>query len=194
MQAETENEPEEHARRGLAAGGQSVDDARAGGRAAARRSDGRLCALRVQQVVVPALPRYRFVVQTRHGRPDLHRLATDGLIFIDASRGRETFSAVQQRWQQSADPLRGIYLEFAGYVENGRVSALDLQRALGWVESCAQRPTNVAAGTRLWAAGNEPGWNFVVGPRTAVWRTPDGEVELPLRPLQHSGDTVAYDA
>lgn len=122
------------------------------------------------------------------------KLVSDALIFIDASRGRETFSAIQQRWQQSADPLRGIYLEFSGYEENGRVSATDLQRALGWVESCAQRPTNVAAETRLWAAGNEPGWNFVVGPRAAVWRTPEGEIELPLRPLQHAGDTVAYDA
>ncbi|HEY6597853.1 MAG TPA: hypothetical protein VIZ30_00980, partial [Pseudomonadales bacterium] len=88
------------------------------------------------------------------------KAATAGLPVIDATPGGTLFKAIQQRWQQSMDPLRGVYLEFAGYQENQRATATELWRGLGWVESCKQRPTNVKASARLWAAGNEPFWSF----------------------------------
>jgi uncharacterized membrane protein len=84
-----------------------------------------------------------------------------GQPFIDGSRSGMVFTAIQQRWRQSVDPLRGVYVEFDGYVEGGRVTAIDLRRALGWVDRCANRPDNVPAAAVLWAAGNEPGWNFM---------------------------------
>ena len=44
-------------------------------------------------------------------------LRSQGLPFIDATSDRVLFAAIQQRWKQSADPLRGVYLEFAGFTE-----------------------------------------------------------------------------
>jgi uncharacterized membrane protein len=121
-------------------------------------------------------------------------LQAQGLPFIDATPDRVLFAAIQQRWKQSADPLRGVYLEFAGFTENGRVTATDMQRSLGWVESCAQRPSNIAPGVRLWAAGNEPGWNFVVDGKTAKFRTPDAELNFPVVAAKSSDGTVTYVA
>jgi len=122
------------------------------------------------------------------------KLAGQGLPFIDATPDRVLFTAIQQRWQQSADPLRGVFLEFAGYTEGGRVTATDLQRSLGWVESCAQRPANVPAGALLWASGNEPFWSFVADAQDAAFRTPEATLKLPAARLRTAGGTVAYDA
>jgi uncharacterized membrane protein len=119
-------------------------------------------------------------------------LQAQGLPFIDATPERVLFTAIQQRWKQSADPLRGVYLEFAGFTENGRVTATDMQRSLGWVESCAQRPGNIAPGARLWAAGNEPGWSFVVDGQTATFRTPDATLKFPVAAAKSSDGTVTY--
>ncbi len=121
-------------------------------------------------------------------------LQAQGLPFIDATPERVLFEAIQQRWKQSADPLRGVYLEFAGFIENGRVTATDMQRSLGWVESCAQRPSNIAPGARLWAAGNEPGWSFVVDGKTATFRTPDAVLKFPVTAAKSSDGTVTYVA
>ena len=121
-------------------------------------------------------------------------LAPQGQPIIDATDGGLLFKAIQQRWQQSADPQRGIYLEFAGYAENGRVTATRLQRSLGWVGTCAERPTNIPADARLWAAGNEPSWRFVLDGKSANLRWVDGELTLPARPLLEAGGTVAYAA
>jgi len=121
------------------------------------------------------------------------KMAGQGLPFIDATRDRVLFTAIQQRWQQSADPLRGVFLEFAGYTEGGRVTATDLQRSLGWVESCAQRPANVPAGAVLWASGNEPFWSFVADAQGAAFRTPEATLALPSAALRTADGTVAYD-
>jgi uncharacterized membrane protein len=119
-------------------------------------------------------------------------LALQGQPIIDATVGGLLFKAIQQRWQQSADPQRGIYLEFAGYSENGRVTATRLQRSLGWVGTCAERPTNIPTEARLWAAGNEPSWRFVLDGKGASLLWVDGELMLPARQLLEAGGTVAY--
>ena len=103
---------------------------------------------------------------------------TVGLPFIDATPRGGLFRAIQQRWEQAADPLRGIYLEFAGYEEDQRVTATELWRALGWVESCTKRPNNVSATALAWAAGNEPSWHLTVDRNVAVFTSPG---EAPLR-------------
>jgi uncharacterized membrane protein len=86
--------------------------------------------------------------------------AAEALPFIDATPSGTLFRAIQQRWQQSLDPLRGVYVEFSGFTETGRVTVTELHRALGWVETCAKRPTNIGAAVVLWAAGHEPSWVF----------------------------------
>lgn len=121
-------------------------------------------------------------------------LAPQGQPIIDATDGGLLFKAIQQRWQQSADPQRGIYLELAGYAENGRVTATRLQRSLGWVGACAERPTNIPSVARLWAAGNEPSWSFVYDGQHASLRVTDGVLQVPARLLQEAGRTVAFAA
>lgn len=86
--------------------------------------------------------------------------SAEALPFIDATSSGALFRAIQQRWQQTVDPLRGVYVEFSGYTETGRVTVTELHRALGGVESCAKRPTNIAPAVVLWAAGHEPSWVF----------------------------------
>lgn len=117
-----------------------------------------------------------------------------GSPFVDATPERLLFTAIQERWRQSADPLRGIYLEFAGYAENGRITATELHRSLGWVASCAERPTNIPASARLWAAGNEPAWTFVVDRNAATFKTPDGVRRFPAKAIRQDGDVVLYEA
>lgn len=119
-------------------------------------------------------------------------LTPQGQPIIDATQDGLLFKAIQQRWQQSADPQRGIYLEFAGYSENGRVTATRLQRSLGWVGTCTERPANIPADARLWAAGNEPSWRFVLDGKGASLRGVDAELMLPARPLREEGGTVTY--
>jgi uncharacterized membrane protein len=121
-------------------------------------------------------------------------LQAQGLPFIDATPERVLFTSIQQGWKQSAEPLRGVYLEFAGFTENGRVTATDMQRSLGWVDSCAQRPSNIAPGARLWAAGNEPGWSFVVDGKVATFRTLDAVLKFPAEAAKSSEGTITYVA
>ena len=123
-------------------------------------------------------------------------LQAQGLPFIDATPERVLFTAIQQRWKQSTDPLRGVYLEFAGFTENGRVTATDMQRSLGWVESCAQRPSNIPPGARLWAAAtSRAGVSWSMARRPAL-RTAGSRADTSRsRPLQTVGWTViAYAA
>ncbi len=117
-----------------------------------------------------------------------------GSPFIDATPDRLLFAAVQERWRQSADPLRGIYLELAGYAENGRITATELHRSLGWVASCAERPTNIPASARLWAAGNEPAWSFVADGQSATFKTPDGLRRFQAKAIRFEGAIVLYEA
>jgi uncharacterized membrane protein len=107
------------------------------------------------------------------------KLAGEALVFIDATPGRLLFAAIQERWRQSADPLRGVYLEFAGYEENARVTATRLHRVLGWVDSCAARPANIGPKVTLWAAGNEPSWSFSMQGSTAAFKTIEQARSLP---------------
>jgi uncharacterized membrane protein len=139
--------------------------------------------------------RYEFnkwLFRTCVGNGKKAALTPQGQPLIDATEGGLLFKAIQQRWQQAADPQRGIYLEFAGYIENGRVTATRLQRSLGWVASCVERPANIPADARLWAAGNEPSWRFELDGKGASLRWLDGELKLPVRPLLAAGGTVAY--
>lgn len=94
--------------------------------------------------------------------PGASSVGIEALPFIDATPDGTLFQEIQERWRQSIDPLRGVYMEFSGYTETGRVTVTELHRALGWVGSCAQRPTNVGPKVVLWAAGNEPSWAFAM--------------------------------
>jgi uncharacterized membrane protein len=128
------------------------------------------------------------------GRGTSAALRGPGMPFIDASPDGLLFAAIQQRWQQSADPARGVFVEIAGYVEGGRLTVTRLDRALGWVASCAERPLNIPDDARAWAAGHEPSWAFVLDSRAATWRTPDGVMTLPAGQWRTEGSSAVYDA
>jgi len=113
--------------------------------------------------------------------------------FIDATPDRVLSAAIQQRWQQSSEPLRGIYLEITGYVEEGRVTATQLHRALGWVASCAERPSNIPDDARAWAAGNEPSWVFMLDGKSASFRTMDNVLTWPIAAWKARGSTAVFE-
>jgi uncharacterized membrane protein len=119
----------------------------------------------------------------------------EALPFIDATPSGTLFRAIQQRWQQSLDPLRGVYVEFRGYAETGRVTVTELHRALGWVESCAKRPTNIGTTVVLWAAGHEPSWVFSYDGKTGRLQVL-GEEPLDIDPvaLQYGDGVIAIAA
>jgi uncharacterized membrane protein len=57
---------------------------------------------------------------------------------------------------------RPLYVEFRGDVAGLIATARQFQRALGTVPNCDGAPTDIAAGTRLAAAGEDPSWRFVL--------------------------------
>jgi uncharacterized membrane protein len=59
---------------------------------------------------------------------------------------------------------RPLYVEFRGDVAGLVATARQFQRALGTVASCDGAPTDIAAGTRLAAVGEDPSWRFVLTP------------------------------
>jgi uncharacterized membrane protein len=136
----------------------------------------------------------KWLFRSCHGNGSTAKLLKDAAPFIDATRDRILFAAIQQRWQQSADPLRGVYLEFAGYAENGRVTATELHRALGWVASCGERPNNVPVGVLAWAAGNEPSWGFSADAKAVAFRTLGGVLTFPATALKPGSPTSVYEA
>ena len=121
-------------------------------------------------------------------------LRQTGAPFIDATPGGVLFAAVQERWRQSTDPSRGVFVEVSGYVEDGRVTVTRLQRALGWVESCSGRPANVPQGARAWAAGNEPSWGFVLEGNVATVRTMDAVWKSADGAWRESGSTAVFQS
>jgi uncharacterized membrane protein len=59
---------------------------------------------------------------------------------------------------------RPLYVEFRGDVAGLVATARQFQRALGTVANCDSVPTDIAAGTRVSAAGEDPSWRFVLTP------------------------------
>ncbi len=121
-------------------------------------------------------------------------LRQNGVPFIDATPGGILFTAVQERWRQSTDPSRGVFVEVSGYVEDGRMTITRLQRALGWVESCSTRPANVPPGARAWAAGNEPSWSFGLEGNVATVRTMDAAQKIADGAWKATGSTAVYQS
>ncbi len=57
---------------------------------------------------------------------------------------------------------RPLYVELRGDVAGLVATARQFQRALGTVANCDSAPTDIAAGTRLVASGEDPSWRFVL--------------------------------
>jgi hypothetical protein len=119
------------------------------------------------------------------GRGKSAILREPGIPFVDATPQGALFAAIQQRWQQSAEPTRGVFVEIAGYAEGGRLTAMRLDRALGWVASCADRPANIPE--------DAPSWAFVLDSRGVTWRTLDGVITLTADAWKTVGSSAVYD-
>jgi uncharacterized membrane protein len=69
--------------------------------------------------------------------------------------------------QMMFDSSRPIYAEFRGDAEGIVVTARQLHRVIGHIDSCPAAPTDVRAGTLLFASGEEPFWRFVLSGQDA---------------------------
>jgi uncharacterized membrane protein len=83
---------------------------------------------------------------------------------------------------------RPIYVEFRGTPTGNGLKATQFVRANGTLNSCATVGTSLPTGTRLWAGGQEPNWQLVVGPREARLERPGGKpVRFPAAPFAPAG-------
>jgi uncharacterized membrane protein len=83
---------------------------------------------------------------------------------------------------------RPIYVEFRGTATGNGLKATQFVRANGTLNSCATAGTSLPTGTRLWAGGQEPNWQLVVGPREARLERPGGKpVRFPAAPFAPAG-------
>ncbi|MGH6623056.1 MAG: hypothetical protein ACREBN_03740 [Burkholderiaceae bacterium] len=57
-------------------------------------------------------------------------------------------------------PNRPVYIEFAGQAGGSTITAKRFQRALGTVIACSPAPRDMAPGSRIAAAGEQPAWRF----------------------------------
>ncbi|HQR20316.1 MAG TPA: hypothetical protein PLE54_12585 [Burkholderiaceae bacterium] len=73
---------------------------------------------------------------------------------------------------------RPIYVEFSGTPSGKGVKATRFSRAMGTLASCEAASTELSAGARLWAGGQEPPWQLVVTAREARFERP---AEKPVR-------------
>jgi uncharacterized membrane protein len=64
--------------------------------------------------------------------------------------------------QMMLDSTQPIYAEFRGDAAGIVVTARQLHRVIGHIDSCPAAPTDVRAGTLLFASGEEPFWRFVL--------------------------------
>jgi uncharacterized membrane protein len=64
--------------------------------------------------------------------------------------------------QMMLDSTQPIYAEFRGDAAGIVVTARQLHRVIGHIGSCPAAPTDVRAGTLLFASGEEPFWRFVL--------------------------------
>jgi len=84
------------------------------------------------------------------------------------------------------EPGRPLYVEFVGAVAGRTAIARQFRRALGTVESCATSPQDIAPGTLLWAAGNEPVWMLVAdGAGARLQRPGSPPVRFPAAPFRN---------
>ena len=80
---------------------------------------------------------------------------------------------------------RPLYVELRGDVAGLVATARQFQRALGTVANCDSAPTDIAAGTRLMASGEDPSWRFVLSAN-------GGQLERPgQKPVRFPAATFA---
>jgi len=93
------------------------------------------------------------------------------------------------------DPGRPLYVEFRGDSVGLAVKANRFRRAVGTVEDCFSTP---APGTRLFAIGDEPPWQFVLGGSGGRLERPGEQpVRFPAAAFAHpilAGGVRIFDA
>jgi uncharacterized membrane protein len=92
-------------------------------------------------------------------RCEAQGMAAAAVPLRDRSPGMALAAGITEVRQVMHDPDRPLYVEFRGDVAAAGITALQFQRAIGHVDSCAAVPA-LPPGTRLWAQGAQPAWRL----------------------------------
>jgi uncharacterized membrane protein len=92
------------------------------------------------------------------------KLSTRTLKVEDATPDAALTAGIDDVRRIMLESDRPLYVEFRGDVAGLVATARQFQRALGTVANCDSAPTDIAAGTRAWASGEDPSWRFVLTP------------------------------
>lgn len=95
---------------------------------------------------------------------DGRKLSPRTLKLEDATRDASLTAGIDDVRKIMLESGRPLYVEFRGDVAGLVATARQFQRALGTVANCDGAPADIAAGTRLAAAGEDPSWRFVLTP------------------------------
>jgi uncharacterized membrane protein len=81
---------------------------------------------------------------------------------LDKTNNEVLSAGVQEVRHLMLDRSQPMYAEFRGDTAGVVVTARQLHRLIGHIDSCPAAPTDIAAGTRLLASGEEPFWRFTL--------------------------------
>lgn len=81
---------------------------------------------------------------------------------LDKTNNEVLGASVYEIRQMMLDRTRPLYAEFRGDAAGVVVTARQLQRVIGHVESCPLAPTDVGSATKLQASGEDPAWRFIL--------------------------------
>jgi uncharacterized membrane protein len=89
-------------------------------------------------------------------------LSKKSMRLVDKTTNEVLGAGLNEVRQMMLDSTQPIYAEFRGDAAGIVVTARQLHRVIGHIDSCPAAPTDVRAGTLLFATGEEPFWRFVV--------------------------------
>jgi uncharacterized membrane protein len=90
------------------------------------------------------------------------KLSTRTLRVEDATPDAALTAGIDDVRRIMLESGRPLYVELRGDVAGLVATARQFQRALGTVANCDSAPTDIAAGTRVRASGEDPSWRFVL--------------------------------
>lgn len=90
------------------------------------------------------------------------KLAAKVLAVDDKTPGQALFAGIVEVRKVRGKLEQPVYIEFRGRTTSKNVAVTQLQRVVGYVQSCNTPTPPALVGARLYAEGREPMWRFVM--------------------------------